>query len=65
MIEAEFFDPRIGPELERRDVEVVKRTGKGPANGDEWVWLTQYCRIPVRYNRWHIKTSFVSLLTST
>ncbi|KAG5672606.1 hypothetical protein PVAND_002721 [Polypedilum vanderplanki] len=46
IIEAEFFDPKIRSELERRDVEVVKRTGKGPANGDEWVWLTNYCRIP-------------------
>ncbi|KAL7023821.1 hypothetical protein ACKWTF_012794 [Chironomus riparius] len=46
VIEAEFFDPKYRGELEQRDAEMVRKTGKGPANGDEWVWLTQYCRIP-------------------
>jgi hypothetical protein len=48
IIEAEFFDPKIKSELEHRDAEIVKKTGRGPANGDEWLWLTQYCRIPVQ-----------------
>lgn len=49
IVEAEFFDPKYRSELERRDAEIVRKTGKGPASGDEWVWLTQYCRIPVRF----------------
>lgn len=47
--EVEFFDPNIRTELERRDAEIIKKTGKGAApGGDEWVWLTSYSRIPVR-----------------
>lgn len=36
-------------ELEKRDAEIMKRTGvKGGApNGDTWVWLTAYSRLPV------------------
>lgn len=45
--EMEFFEPKMRSELQRRDAEIIKKTGKGPANGDEWTWLTQYCRIPV------------------
>ena len=48
VVEAEFFDPKYRGELEQRDAEMVRKTGKGSANGDEWVWLTQYCRIPVQ-----------------
>lgn len=47
-VDVEFFEPKMRPELQRRDAEVVKKTGRGPANGDEWTWITQYCRIPVR-----------------
>lgn len=47
VVEAEFFDPKYRGELELRDAEMVRKTGKSSANGDEWVWLTQYCRIPV------------------
>lgn len=47
--EVEFFDPNIRSELERRDAEIVKKSGKGAApGGDEWVWLTSYSRVPVR-----------------
>lgn len=48
-VDVEFFEPKMRSELEQRDAEFVKKTGKGPANGDEWTWLTQYCRIPVRF----------------
>lgn len=48
-VEVEFFEPKIRSDLEQRDAEIVKNTGKGPANGDEWTWLTPYCRIPVRF----------------
>lgn len=46
--EVEFFEPKMKAALERRDAEIIKQTGKGPApGGDEWVWLTSYSRIPV------------------
>lgn len=47
--EVEFFNPKIRHELEKKDTEMMKRTGqKGAApGGDAWVWLTSYCRIPV------------------
>lgn len=45
----EFFNPKIRRELEKKDEEFKKAYGyKGAApGGDEWVWLTSYCRIPV------------------
>lgn len=45
----EFFNPKIRHELEKKDVDHLKRTGgKGAApGGDSWVWLTSYSRIPV------------------
>lgn len=45
----EFFNPKIRRELEKKDDEFKKAYGyKGAApGGDEWVWLTSYCRIPV------------------
>lgn len=47
--EVEFFDPKLRSELERRDAEIIKKTGKGAApGGDEWVWMTSRSRIPVR-----------------
>lgn len=48
--EVEFFNPKLRHELEKKDAEVLKRTGlKGAApGGDSWVWLTSYSRIPVR-----------------
>lgn len=48
--EVEFFNPKLRHELEKKDTEVLKRTGlKGAApGGDSWVWLTSYSRIPVR-----------------
>lgn len=44
----EFFNPKLKPELEKNDTELMKRTGqKGAApGGDSWVWLTSYSRIP-------------------
>lgn len=47
-ITVEFFDPKLRTELEKNDTERMKRTGlKGAApNGDTWVWLTSYSRIP-------------------
>lgn len=47
--EVEFFNPKLKHELEKKDVEVMKKTGlKGAApGGDSWVWLTSYSRIPV------------------
>lgn len=47
----DFFNPKIRRELEQKDEERKKQTGfKGAApGGDEWVWLTSYCRIPVRH----------------
>lgn len=49
--EVEFFNPKLRHELEKKDAEVLKRTGlKGAApGGDSWVWLTSYSRIPVRF----------------
>lgn len=45
----EFFDPKMRSELEKRDAEIMKRTGAkgGAPNGDTWVWLTAYSRLPV------------------
>ena len=41
----EFFNPKLRPELEKKD---EKSTSKNSApNGDNWVWLTSYSRIPV------------------
>lgn len=47
----EFFNPKIRRELEKKDEEFKKTHGfKGAApGGDEWVWLTSYCRIPVSF----------------
>lgn len=44
----EFFNPKLRPELEKNDTELMKKTGwKGAApKGDSWVWLTSYSRIP-------------------
>lgn len=44
----EFFNPKLRPELEKNDTELMKKTGlKGAApKGDSWVWLTAYSRIP-------------------
>lgn len=54
----EFFNPKIRRELEKKDEEFKRAYGyKGAApGGDEWVWLTSYCRIPVRVlpNVWFI-----------
>ncbi|XP_059613225.1 uncharacterized protein LOC132259559 [Phlebotomus argentipes] len=46
--EVEFFNPKLKHELEKKDVEIMKKTGlKGAApGGDSWVWLTSYSRIP-------------------
>lgn len=45
----EFFNPKIRRELEKKDEEYKKQHGtKGAApGGDDWIWLTNYCRIPV------------------
>lgn len=44
----EFFNPKLRSELEKKDAEIIKKTGmKGAApGGDTWVWLTSYSRIP-------------------
>ncbi|KFB48539.1 AGAP005849-PA-like protein [Anopheles sinensis] len=44
----EFFNPKLRSELEKKDAEIMKKTGlKGAApGGDTWVWLTSYSRIP-------------------
>lgn len=44
----EFFNPKLRPEMEKNDTEIMKKTGwKGAApKGDSWVWLTSYSRIP-------------------
>uniref|UniRef100_A0A1B0CN99 Uncharacterized protein n=1 Tax=Lutzomyia longipalpis TaxID=7200 RepID=A0A1B0CN99_LUTLO len=46
--EVEFFNPKLKHELEKKDTEIMKKTGlKGAApGGDSWVWLTSYSRIP-------------------
>lgn len=46
----EFFNPNLRQELEAKDEIEKRRTGlKGAApEGDNWVWLTSYSRIPVR-----------------
>jgi hypothetical protein len=55
-VDVEFFEPKFRSELEQRDAEIVKKTGKSAANGDEWTWLTQYCRIPVSITfGWRLK----------
>lgn len=45
----EFFNPELRADLEARDEKHRKMTGsKGAApNGDSFVWLTSYSRIPV------------------
>lgn len=44
----EFFNPKLRSELEKKDAEIIRKTGqKGAApGGDTWVWLTSYSRIP-------------------
>nr|XP_040223621.2 uncharacterized protein LOC120949998 isoform X1 [Anopheles coluzzii]XP_040223622.2 uncharacterized protein LOC120949998 isoform X1 [Anopheles coluzzii] len=44
----EFFNPKLRSELEKKDADIMKKTGlKGAApGGDSWVWLTSYSRIP-------------------
>ncbi|GLV40608.1 uncharacterized protein CBL_04410 [Carabus blaptoides fortunei] len=46
----EFFNPKLKHELEAKDEIEKARTGlKGAAPaGDSWVWLTSYCRIPLK-----------------
>lgn len=58
----EFFNPKIRRELEKKDEEFKKKTGyKGAApDGDEWVWLTSYCRIPVCRLRHHHKYIYLN-----
>lgn len=53
--EVEFFNPKLRHELEKKDADVLKRTGlKGAApGGDSWVWLTSYSRIPVRFSTFY------------
>lgn len=45
----EFFNPKLRGDLEAKDELIRKQTGnKGAApDGDTWVWLTSYSRIPV------------------
>lgn len=44
----EFFNPKIRRELEKKDEEIKKTTGKGGApGGDEWTYLTSFSRVPV------------------
>lgn len=45
----EFFNPKYRRELDKKDEEHKKSYGyKGAApGGDDWTWLTNYCRIPV------------------
>lgn len=44
----EFFNPKMRRELEKKDEEVKKTTGKGNApGGDEWSYLTSFSRVPV------------------
>lgn len=43
--EVEFFSPKMRAELERKDAEMLKKTGKM----EDWVQLTSYCRVPVSY----------------
>lgn len=48
----EFFHPKLRSDLEKKDLETMKKTGhKGAApGGDSWVWLTTYSRIPVSFS---------------
>ncbi|XP_075215679.1 uncharacterized protein LOC142321462 isoform X2 [Lycorma delicatula] len=46
---AEFFDPKLRPELEKKD-KLAGNATKKPGDGEStnpWVWLTSYSRIPV------------------
>ncbi|XP_055319441.1 uncharacterized protein LOC129577050 [Sitodiplosis mosellana] len=43
----EFFNPKMRRELEKKDEEIKKTTGKGNApGGDEWAYLTSSSRVP-------------------
>lgn len=48
----EFFNPKMRRELEKKDEEIKKTTGKGNApGGDEWTYLTSFSRVPVSHWR--------------
>ncbi|XP_055379966.1 uncharacterized protein LOC129611065 [Condylostylus longicornis] len=52
----EFFHPSYRKELEEQDIEEKKRTGKGTApNGDDWVYLTTFSRVPQQQVTDHCK----------
>ncbi|XP_031630325.1 uncharacterized protein LOC116345246 [Contarinia nasturtii] len=43
----EFFNPKMRRELEKKDDEIKRTTGKGSApGGDEWSYLTSISRVP-------------------
>lgn len=62
----EFFNPKIRRELEKKDEEYKKTYGyKGAApGGDDWTWLTNYCRIPVRIINFYKCVGHTHLLCS-
>lgn len=62
----EFFNPKLRSELEKKDAEIIKKTGmKGAApGGDTWVWLTSYSRIPVsKHEAPKIKNIFIESIS--
>lgn len=44
----EFFNPKMRRELEKRDEEIKRASGKGNAPGaDDWSYLNSFSRVPV------------------
>lgn len=50
----EFFNPKMRRELDKRDEEIKRTTGKGGApGGDDWTYLTSYSRVPVSIKQFY------------
>lgn len=44
----EFFNPKMRRELEKKDEEIKRTSGKGGAPGtDDWTYLNSFSRVPV------------------
>lgn len=58
----EFFNPKMRRELEKKDEEIKRTTGKGGApSGDEWTYLNGFSRVPVSFltdQKYHLNNKF-------
>lgn len=52
----EFFNPKMRRELEKKDEEIKRTSGKGgaPGGAEDWSYLNSFSRVPVSKNRSYI-----------